>query len=393
MSSTALVVVVYLLTLLVFSKLFSYSRLVTPQAHGRTSPLDALRGILATGVVCHHMVITYLWKTAGEWAPPQSDVLSNLGYVPVSLFFMITGFLFFAKVYQRTTDWLDIFTSRVLRIMPLYIAVVVLVMVLSIVQAHNSPVGLQQLFKELFKWLLFSGGPFAGFPDSNIMTAGAHWTLRYEWLFYLTLPVLAALCNRTFYGLYTLLGLLVAGVTVAGMLLGSIRPMLALLFVAGFVPVLIKRHRPQWLEVLNTPLMAVVALLMLIDAMALPSFTFLQIITLAVPFMIMASGNDLFGLLANRGLKALGEISYSLYLTHGTILYLAFTVLGLFSFEGKSLTDFIAFYPLLLGAAALVSIVTYRLLEKPFMVNRSPAPAAERETHGQLARERLSALQ
>ncbi|WP_213879089.1 acyltransferase [Pseudomonas sp. dw_358] len=387
MGSTALVVTVYLLSMFVLCKLFAHTSIVTPHAHGRSSPLDALRGILATAVVCHHMVITYFWKTGGAWVPPQSDVLCNLGYVPVSLFFMITGFLFFGKVYQRTPDWIDILTSRVLRIMPLYLAVMIGVLMLSMVEAHFAPVSLAQLLKEMLKWLVFSGGPFFGFPDSNLITAGAHWTLRYEWLFYLSLPALATLCNRRFYGKYTLMSWVVVAITVAGMALGVIRPMMAPLFLAGFLPVWVKRHRPEWLEILNTRLMGAIAVVMLVDAMALPSFTALQIVTLAVPFLIIASGNDLFGLLAGKGLKALGEISYSLYLTHGLVLYMAFTRFGLFQFKGSELTDFIGFFPLVLGAASVLSVVTFHCFEKPFIVSRMPGTVPESNT---MAKARLS---
>lgn len=373
MGSTALVVTVYLLSMFVLSKVFAYTSIATPHAHGRSSPLDALRGILATAVVCHHMVITYFWKTDGAWVPPQSDVLCNLGYVPVSLFFMITGFLFFGKIYQRTPDWVDILTSRVLRIMPLYLAVMIAVLILSMVEAHFAPVSFAQLLKEMLKWLAFSGGPFFGFPDSNLITAGAHWTLRYEWLFYLSLPALATVCNRKFYGKYTVISVLVVALTMAGMVVGIIRPVMALLFIAGFIPVWVKRHRPEWLDILNTRLMAAIAVVMIIDAMALPSFTALQVVTLAVPFLIMASGNDLFGLLAGKGLKALGEISYSLYLTHGIVLYLAFTRFGLFNFQGSQLADFIGFFPLVLGVASVLSVISFHCFEKPFIVSRLPA--------------------
>jgi peptidoglycan/LPS O-acetylase OafA/YrhL len=68
----------------------------------RSSPLDALRGLLATAVVCHHFVVTYYWKVNGSWVRPESDVLNSMGVLPVSLFFMIAGFYFFGKIYKAT---------------------------------------------------------------------------------------------------------------------------------------------------------------------------------------------------------------------------------------------------------------------------------------------------
>lgn len=40
--------------------------------------------------------------------------------------------------------------------------------------------------------------------------------------------------------------------------------------------------------------------------------------------MVIASGNDLWGLLRLRGLLWLGDITYSIYLLHGFLLWLVF---------------------------------------------------------------------
>ena len=373
MDATTVILLVYCASLFILSLLFSRLPVLTAVTAARSSPLDALRGILATAVICHHFVVTYFWKTTGSWIPPESAVLNNLGAVPVSLFFMITGFLFFGKIYQRHPDFLDIFKSRVLRIMPLYVFVLIFVVLLSLFETGFAFITLKELGKEVFKWLVFSGGSFNGFIHSNIMTAGVHWTLRYEWLFYLTLPIIAALVNKVWYGQYSLASLLVCVVIAVGMMFGVVKPALSLLFVAGFIPVLIKRHFPQGIAYLAHPLVSVAALLLLAYAMTLEAYSVLQIATLAVPFLILALGNDVFGLLASRGLKSLGEVSYSLYLTHGAVLYIAFSTLHLFSFENTQLTDFVVCLPGILLAVALVSYVTFYGVEKPFIKVRKPS--------------------
>ncbi|WP_342030342.1 acyltransferase family protein [Pseudomonas sp. CFBP 13719] len=347
--------------------------MLTASTAARSSPLDALRGILATAVICHHFVVTYFWKATGIWIPPQSAVPNNLGAVPVSLFFMITGFLFFGKIYQRRPDFLDIFKSRVLRIMPLYAFALIFVVLLSLYETGFAFITLKELGQEVFKWLVFSGGSFNGFIHSNIMTGGVHWTLRYEWLFYLTLPVIAALVNKAWYGKYSLASLLVFAVITVCMMLGIVKPALLLLFVAGFIPVLIKRHFPKSIAYMAHPLVSVAALLLIACAMKLEAYSVLQIATMALPFMILALGNDLFGLLASRGLKSLGEVSYSLYLTHGVVLYIAFSILHLYSFEDTQLTDFVVHFPAILLTVALLSYVTFNWVEKPFIRVRKPS--------------------
>jgi peptidoglycan/LPS O-acetylase OafA/YrhL len=373
MDATTVILLVYCISLFALSLLFSRIPVLTASTVARSSPLDALRGVLATAVICHHFVVTYFWKTTGTWGSPQSPVLNNLGSVPVSLFFMITGYLFFGKIYQRHPDFLDIFKSRLLRIMPLYVFALIFVILLSLYETGFAFITLKALCKEVFKWLVFSGGSFNGFSHSNIMTAGVHWTLRYEWLFYLTLPVIGALVNKAWYGQYSLASVLVLVVITVCMMLGIVKPALLLLFLAGFIPVLIRRHAPRSITYIAHPLVSAVALLLMACAMKLEAYSVLQIITLAVPFLILALGNDVFGLLASRGLKSLGEVSYSLYLTHGAVLYIAFSILHLHSFENTRLADFAVYFPAILLTVAVVSYVTFSWVEKPFIKVRKPS--------------------
>ncbi|WP_155519215.1 acyltransferase family protein, partial [Lactobacillus delbrueckii] len=94
MNNAFLIVTAYSISLLFLSVSFARLNLLTEHTFLRSSPIDALRGLLATSVVCHHFVVTYHWKVSGVWERPQSAILNNMGVVPVSLFFMITGFLF-----------------------------------------------------------------------------------------------------------------------------------------------------------------------------------------------------------------------------------------------------------------------------------------------------------
>lgn len=67
----------------------------------RESPLDGLRGVLALAVLVHHFFITFMWKTTGVWDHPENKILDNFGAIPVSLFFLITGFCLSAKFRKK----------------------------------------------------------------------------------------------------------------------------------------------------------------------------------------------------------------------------------------------------------------------------------------------------
>ena len=84
----------------------------------RSSPIDGIRGILALSVLAHHFYITYVWKTAGEWKKPEFVLIDNFGGTAVSIFFLITGYLFINKMMKVDISWKQVYLSRVKRIYP-----------------------------------------------------------------------------------------------------------------------------------------------------------------------------------------------------------------------------------------------------------------------------------
>jgi len=73
--------------------------------------LEALRGLLATSVFFTHAVITYFYFQKGEWNSPPSGFYVYLGSAPVTIFFFLSGFLFWSKCIsdggiRDTTAWL-----------------------------------------------------------------------------------------------------------------------------------------------------------------------------------------------------------------------------------------------------------------------------------------------
>lgn len=363
------VVAVYGTSLFFIERIFRRFNILTEQTLLRSSPIDAVRGLLATSVVCHHFIVTYYWKVNGVWDRPKSDLLNNMGAVPVSLFFMITGFLFFGKIYKKNPDWGDILRSRIQRVMPLYVFVVFMVFMISLMKAgfviDADPKG---LLKGLVSWGLFVGSSFNGVSDSVHMTSGAHWTLRYEWLFYLSLPIVATVVNAKWYGKYLILSMLVMVLAIPGVYVGLVVPKMALLFFIGFAPVIMKMYLPSFLPLIKNRVCSLVVLVSIVCGMFISQqYSIVQMLVLGVPFIIIALGNDVFGVLSSRGLKALGEVSYSVYLTHGLILYLLFSVFEVFSFDGGSVFQYIALLPVVLALVSVCSVMTFFVIEKPFI--------------------------
>lgn len=89
-----------LVSVLLFMKLPVFSAADTKwhTNASRTMTIDGLRGYLAVGVFIHHAVIYYRYLTERIWDNPASSLYTQLGSINVSLFFMITGYLFWGKI-------------------------------------------------------------------------------------------------------------------------------------------------------------------------------------------------------------------------------------------------------------------------------------------------------
>lgn len=343
-----------------------------PSGEGRFVVLDGLRGYLAFFVFLHHAAVWHVFLRTGAWKAPEGNLYNQLGQLGVALFFMITGFLFFGKLLDGRTkgvDWLRLYVSRVLRLLPLYLlalaAVVAVTFVLSGGRLLQEPLALA---KALVCWASFTvlGSPdLNGVEGSIRIMAGVTWSLPYEWFFYLVLPMMA-LTLRIRTPLYAL-GL--AGAGLYWLLFRCPEIFLACMFLGGMVAAglvrlprfgVVARSVPATCLLLALPIL-LVAFWPSVDGVA-------PLLLLSVVFAILAGGNDLFGLLSLPVSRLLGEISYSLYLLHGIVLFVLFGVV-LEPGWSRSLTWWEHWG--LVGAATpllvLLCYLTYRLVELPAM--------------------------
>ena len=96
------------------------------------------------------------------------------------------------------------------------------------------------------------------------------------------------------------------------------------------------------------------------------TFSPLNLVLLSLPFVLVASGNTLFGALVSVPARILGQISYGIYLLHGILLYFIFRyVLGFKTAAGFSHVQ----WDLVICGCVIpliaICAVTYRLIEAP----------------------------
>ena len=97
------------------------------------------------------------------------------------------------------------------------------------------------------------------------------------------------------------------------------------------------------------------------------AYSIIQMVTLAIAFAFIAHGYSFNNILNNKGLKVLGEISYSIYLMHGIVLYMAFSVFEVIDLKSITLYQYYMFFPLIFSAVVLTSLITYHCIESPFL--------------------------
>ena len=305
-------------------------------------PLESMRGLLATGVFFCHAVVTYFYFKTGMWNSPPSVLYGFLGSGTVDTFFFLSGFLFWSKCISENgvRSMKSFYAARARRIVPAYYASVVLIVLIAFAQTGFSlVVRPAQLGLDLLTWLTFCipnlRQPINGFQEAPLINAAVIWTLQLEIVFYALLPFL----YRVFKGVRV-----IAYVGILTLVFWSLRsiysvtsndwaeqpvPMLVTRFFAfgfGFgmlVAFLISKCPKAWLETLRKDRWSMIPTLFLVSPVLLGvrAHSVFQLMLLVVPFVFVVAGNDLFGLLSMRSTLLLGQSSYSLYVTHGIVLY------------------------------------------------------------------------
>lgn len=339
----------------------------------RNESIDGLRGFLAISVFMHHSSIWYQYFQIGVWDAPRSNLFNLLGQASVSLFFMISAFLFVSKLLdakERGFDWKNFFKSRICRLVPLYFFSVAAMIILILVTASwQLNVPFPKFIESVLNWLLFTINKTPNINKSDLtllVNAGVVWSLPYEWLLYFSLPVISLFIlrkkpNAIVLGIAAIF--IVLFIIVHGVRISFILP-----FVAGSIAPLLSK-----LTKINEKIRAPYASVAVIACLALlllfhNAGNIFALILLTVIFTLTALGNSIFGILKSSTLKLLGEISYSTYLLHGFVLFITFYfVIGFEKMKMLSPAAYCNIVFLITPLVVIVSLITFYFIERPFM--------------------------
>ena len=358
----------------------------------RNVALDGLRGYLAFGVLVHHAAIWYFFMHGADWDLPAPGVFRQLGTYCVEFFFMITAFLFVGKILddkQRPIDWLQLYVGRVLRIVPLYLlAILTLCVLIGIDTGWEAHEPLGELTRHVGQWLSFNfvrESNINGHPLTPVFIAFVIWSIKYEWLFYFSLPIVATLVRVRVP--VALLAASVALLTLSCLFQPGLNFHFS--FVAGALAAFVARQerlaqacRTHAAAVLS---LAAFAVLLFVDVPAS-----VALVVMFVPFCAVACGNGLFGILTNDAAVEMGDISYGVYLLHG--LAMSGAIMLVVGPRRSAGMDPAHYWSLICGVTiglVFVTALLHRFVERPALAQ---APRWTRAIRAALARLRPGQL-
>jgi peptidoglycan/LPS O-acetylase OafA/YrhL len=343
----------------------------------RSSRIESLRAIAALGVMQGH-----IYGTAHGYGPLTSStfarrILFGGGY-GVFVFFALSGYLLYWPFARRdygggaSINLRQYAINRALRILPLYYAVIV---ILLLVQEHGG---------SLTQWASFTTWTETFSQRTFGTVDGVVWSLIVELHFYILLPFLALALNRIAAGRRSLaaIGLLALGIaswglwmvvtkwTHASLLWRYSLPATFYFFVPGMLVALIRvswRERvPGWLRgaaasadawVLASAALWLVVFWQYDLTLAVALASFLLVGACVLP---LRSGR-IVRALEWRPLAMLGVASYSLYLWHMPLIRLIAGQTSLPTYGYAGLVIRVA------PVACLVAVASYAVIESPFL--------------------------
>jgi peptidoglycan/LPS O-acetylase OafA/YrhL len=340
-----------------------------PGPSARYSAIDGLRGFSALSVFVFHLVLTHRFIETGIWDIPGSRFYALLGPVEVSLFFMITGFLFWGKLLRAKgrPRWPELYIGRLFRIGPMYLFVVLVMLYIVFArtgfQLHESA---DVVAGSVLQWLalgMIDTQPAVNGYQATHVLAGVTWTIWYEWAFYASLIATAYFARGRMHLIFVIVAL---AVCLAGKVLLRVDAMgLSVLFLSGMAVASLlhenlKLRMPHYLS--STLALICLAIVFATSRTGHETFTALL---LTLFFYLVCSGTSVFGLLTTVPARRLGNISYSLYLMQGLVLTLVFAIapirnLAMASPQGYWAIGIVCACVLLLGAA-----LGYAFIERP----------------------------
>ena len=340
--------------------------------------INSLRGIAAILVALHHAVFAWNYYHNGHWSLVEGNnffsqgmnypliTLASFGYIPVMLFFMITGFLFANhSIKNNGIDIPSFYYKRFCRLVPQYLFVTVIVLFVTYAMGTKPATTFIDIFRFILSWLTFGFVEPVSFSPNyrgSLIVAGVIWTLAYEWMFYLLFPSIVAfifLFRNKVLCMAVAIAIIVLFCKTG--IVNEKNATLTLCFAFGILAALVHEYYPALKRIFISKafmMFSIAALVIMVLGLKYKAYSLYASPLLFPLFISVASGASLLGLLKITPVRLAGTASYSLYLLHGVIYASVFTWTNLAFIPGVTLSLLII---------STISILTYTWIERPFI--------------------------
>ena len=159
--------------------------------------LDGLRGLAILLVLFYHQTILVSAAPMDEWLAR----ISAVGWIGVDLFFVLSGFLITGILYDAKGSanyFRNFYARRVLRIFPLYYAVVIFSLVVLPQLGHYKAANFGRIAgDEIWYWVFLSNVSIAAAGQFRHAILDISWSLAIEEQFYLIWPLVVLFFSRS----------------------------------------------------------------------------------------------------------------------------------------------------------------------------------------------------
>ena len=349
----------------------------------RLSPLDALRGLLATWVMVAHVASRVLSDRAIQKFHLQA-ALEPL--IPVYVFMILSGFVIFHFLHRDYSGYRSFIVRRFFRLAPLYffilpisaLAVGFELRTLQSLPWRNGDIidsigvhreALAAFWSHLLAHasLLHGAIPDRVLEDAPFTFLSQGWSISLEWQFYMIAPLLFVLVTSR---RYWWLVLAVSALALLGTLYYAVGYLPSQLhyFAVGILSFYAYRHS-SWYIGLNAAVRTVALLFVLVALYFGTANPLPWMVWLAVMHVVLntrtSSTSFLSRISDSPALLWLGEVSYSVYLLHIPILYLVFAVLLRLSTSWEQGRFLIVALALIVPLTLVLAALTHKFIELP----------------------------
>lgn len=327
------------------------------QDNKRIIELDALRGIAALSVFFYHASIYY--KDSIYFS------IFRFGLTGVDLFFIISGFVIFSSIKNKTR--IQFVKSRFLRLFPSYWFAVTFTFILMVIKYYEKGILNQIPFKEYFVNLSMIQ-EFFGIQNLD----GPYWTLYIELFFYL---IVFSFMTKELFIYLILIIITLTSLFVRLDILPSIFPFSILtntpistqssLFLAGilFYKLMVSKNKLYFFPIVTCLICQTLILKTHYKYATIQDIHFNEHITLLIIFFVIFSFLifQKLNFIIIKPLLILGNISYILYLTHQ---YLTTEIIEYYLIKRKGISLGITIFFIALPVVIVTSYYSNNIVQK-----------------------------